>query len=137
MHTPTGYSFEFTKEEARKFIVACKKLNLNPEKILKDAMDDVISKAKEKDAKFYVNARNYKLDQPEELIYPKNAIFVDAILRAANGRLNMPQAIQLSQYFTEQAKKVFHEHEDINKLAEWIWYEYKTNPFPYPLELQK
>ena len=42
MHTPTGYSFEFTKEEARKFIVACKKLNLNPEKILKDAMDDVI-----------------------------------------------------------------------------------------------
>ena len=122
MHTPTGYSFEFTKEEARKFIVACKKLNLNPEKILKDAMDDVISKAKEKDAKFFVNARNYKLDQPEELFYPKNAIFVDAILRAANGRLNMPQAIQLSQYFTEQAKKVFHEHKDINKLAEWIWY---------------
>ena len=30
MHTPTGYCFEFTKEEARKFIVACKKLNLNP-----------------------------------------------------------------------------------------------------------
>ena len=65
MHTPTGYSFEFTKEEARKFIVACKKLNLNPEKILKDAMDGVISKAKEKDAKFYVNA-NISQNKPRK-----------------------------------------------------------------------
>ncbi len=42
MHTPNGYSFEFNKEDVRKFIVACKKLNLNPNTVLKRAMDTII-----------------------------------------------------------------------------------------------
>ena len=132
MHTPNGFSFEFSKEEARKFIVACKKLNLNPNQVLKQAMDDIISKAKQKDAQFIIHARDYHLNQPKDLTYPQSNMFVNAILEAGNGRLVMSDACQLANYFHEHAKKAFHEKKDINKLAQWIWYEYSTNPFKYP-----
>jgi len=134
MHTPNGFSFEFTKEEARKFIIACKKLDLNPQKVLKEAMDNVINKAKQKDAQFIIHAREYNLNQPKELTYPQSNKFVNAILEAASGRLRMSEACQLANYFHEYAKRAFHEKKDITKLAQWIWYEYSTNPLKYTLE---
>lgn len=131
------YSFNFSKEDARKFIVACKKLNLNPDQELAKAMNRIIDQAKQKDQKLFINHQEPVFKQ-RELTFAENNEYVDAIRKASNNRLTAPQATELSKYFYRYAKAVYNDKKQlqtngVQRMAEWIWYEYSTNPFQYPL----
>ena len=138
MNTSKGYSFEFTKEEARKFIVACKKLNLNPEQEIAKAMNRIIDQAKEKDSKLFINHQEHVFKQ-RDLTFDERREYINAIKKASGGRLSEWQASNLSRYFYGYAKAVYNDKKQlqnngVQRLTEWIWYEYSTNPFKYNIE---
>ena len=138
MSTSKGYSFEFTKDEARKFIVACKKLNLNPEQEISKAMTRIIDLAKEKDSKLFINHQEQVFKQ-RNLTFDERREYVNAIKKASGGRLSEWQASNLSRYFYGYAKAVYNDKKQlqnngVQRLTEWIWYEYSTNPFKYNIE---
>lgn len=131
------HSFSFQKEDARKFIVACKKLELSPEKELAKCMEETIKRAKEKDNQLFIKSQEPVFKQ-RELTFAENNEYVDAIRKASNNRLSASQAIELSKYFYKYAKAVYNDKKQlqsngVQRMAEWIWYEYSTNPFKYPL----
>lgn len=131
------YSFKFSKSEARKFIIACKKLELSPEEELAKCMEDIIKRAKEKDNQLFIKPQE-NVFKHRELTFEENDEYVNAIRKASNNRLSASQAIELSKYFYRYAKAVYNDKKQlqtngVQRMAEWIWYEYSTNPFKYPL----
>ena len=132
------YSFVFSKSDARKFIIACKKLNLSPEQEIAKAMNRIIDQAKEKDSKLFINHQEPVFKQ-RELTFDERREYVDAIKKASGGRLSEWQASNLSRYFYGYAKAVYNDKKQlqtngVQRLTAWIWYEYSTNPFKYQID---
>ena len=138
MEIKSTYSFTFERYQANRFIVACKKLGLNPEKELKKHMDEIIKTAEEKDRTFFIHYTDVNSTTPKGLTLEQNQKFTEGIMAASHGQLSASFACELSKYFRHYAIKVFNSKKllaenGVKRMCEWIWYEYTTNPEKYPI----